>query len=179
MSNVQLILNYQLLDKIGEGGMGEVYGALDQRLDRLVALKFLLANVQGDEDRTKRFIAEARAASSLDHPNICTIHNIEQQLDGELFIVMPLYQGETVKEKIRNGSLSPDETLELGIQIGRGLIKAHGNGIIHRDIKPANLFVTRDGLVKILDFGIAKLIGADKLTRTGIILGSIDYMSPE
>src|SRR5262249_20172740 len=174
-SNGQVILHYQLLDKIGEGGMSEVYGALDQRLDRLVALKFLLTGIEGEAERTKRFIAEARAASSLDHPNICTIHGIEQQPDGEMFIVMPCYQGETIKEKIRKGPMPSDETVELVIQVGRGLIKAHSAGIIHRDIKPANIFVTRDGLVKILDFGIAKLIGADALTGTGVIMGTIDY----
>jgi len=178
-SSGQVILHYELIDKIGEGGMGEVYKALDRRLDRLVALKFLFAGIEEEGEKTRRFMEEARAASSLDHPNICTIHGIEKQPDGELFIVMPCYQGETIKEKIRKGSLSPEETLELAIQAGRGLVKAHSAGIVHRDIKPANIMVTRDGLVKILDFGIAKLIGDDVLTQSGIVVGTIDYMSPE
>jgi serine/threonine-protein kinase len=178
-SSGQVILHYQLVDKIGEGGMGEVYKARDRRLDRLVALKFLFAGIGREEGNTKRFIEEARAASSLDHPNICTIHGIEQQPDGELFIVMPCYQGETIKDKIHKGPVPPEETLDLAIQVGRGLIKAHSAGIVHRDIKPANIIVTRDGLAKILDFGIAKLTGPDGLTQSGMVIGTIDYMSPE
>ena len=173
----QEILHYQLIGKIGEGGMGEVYKALDRRLDRLVALKFLFASAE--EERKTRFIQEAKAASTLDHPNICTIYGIEQQPDGEWFIVMPYYEGETIKEKIRKGPLPQEKALELAIQVGRGLIKAHSAGIVHRDIKPANVIETRDGLVKILDFGIAKLVGTDGLTQSGVTLGTVDYMSPE
>ena len=173
----QEILHYQLIDKIGEGGMGEVYKALDRRLDRLVALKFLFASA--DEERKTRFIQEAKAASTLDHPNICTIYGIEQQPDGEWFIVMSYYEGETIKEKIRKGPLLQEKALELAIQVGRGLIKAHSAGIVHRDIKPANIIETRDGgLVKILDFGSLNC-RTGGLTQPGHNPGTVIHMSPE
>ena len=173
------VLHYRLVAKIGHGGMGEVFKALDTRLNRFVALKFLTAPQAVLEDRQGRFLREARAASALDHPNICTIHGLEEAPGGRRFIVMACYEGETLKERIQKGPVPQPETVSLGVQIGEGLSQAHAAGIIHRDIKPANVIVTRDGLVKILDFGIAKLAAEEQVTRPGASFGTIEYMSPE
>lgn len=136
--------------------MGVVYKAHDRKLDRFVALKFLPPSLSINEDIKQRFINEARAASALDHPNICTIHEIGQTEHEQLFIVMSLYEGATLKEKIQDGNLQIDEVIDIAAQIAVGLEKAHSKGIVHRDIKPANLFITNEGTVKILDFGLAK-----------------------
>jgi eukaryotic-like serine/threonine-protein kinase len=173
------VLHYRLVAKLGQGGMGEVFKALDTRLNRFVALKFLAAPQAGLEDLRRRFLMEARAASALDHPNICTIHGLEEEPGGRRFIVMAFYDGETLKERIRRASLLQPEAVSLAVQVGEGLSQAHAAGIIHRDIKPANIIVTRDGLVKILDFGIAKLAIDEKVTRPGEAFGTIEYMSPE
>jgi serine/threonine-protein kinase len=173
------VLHYQLIEKVGEGGMGEVYKARDLTLDRVVALKFLAPSLQIQEENKVRFLQEAKTASALDHPNICTIHGIEETQSGLLFIVMAFYEGETIREKIRRGALPEAEAVELALQIGSGLLKAHSVGIVHRDIKPANVIVTRDGLAKILDFGIAKFRGTQGLTQRGVSVGTIGYMSPE
>ncbi len=173
------VLHYQLIEKIGEGGMGEVYKARDLTLDRIVALKFLSPRLQIQEESKLRFLQEAKTASALDHPNICTIHSIEKTQNGQPFVVMAFYDGETIREKIRRGALPEAEAVELALQIGSGLMKAHSVGIIHRDIKPANVIVTRDGLAKILDFGIAKFWGTEGLTQRGVSVGTIGYMSPE
>jgi len=170
---------YQILSLLGAGGMGEVYCAKDSRLKRTVALKFLPPEMTRDEDARQRFILEAQAASALDHPNICTIYDIDTAPDGQIFLAMAYYDGETLKRRIERGPLSPVEALDVAMQVSQGLTKAHEAGIVHRDIKPANLMVTKDGAIKILDFGIAKLTGETGLTRTGMTPGTISYMAPE
>ena len=175
----QTISHYKILDKLGEGGMGVVYKAEDTKLKRTVALKFLPPDLTRDPEARARFIQEAQAASALDHPNICTIHEINEANEGQIFICMSYYEGETLKKKIEHGPLTFEEAIGIAVCIARGLVKAHGNGIIHRDIKPANILVTADGQVKILDFGLAKLAGQTRLTRTGTTVGTVAYMSPE
>jgi serine/threonine protein kinase/Tol biopolymer transport system component len=171
--------HYRVLDYLGGGGMGVVYKAEDLRLARTLALKFLPPELTRDPEAKARFLQEARAASSLDHPNICTIHEVGETDDGRLFLAMPCYDGQTLRQKLAAGRLSIDEATDVAAQIARGLAKAHKSGIVHRDIKPANLIVTDDGVVKILDFGLAKLAGAAAITRTGSSIGTPAYMSPE
>jgi len=174
----QTISHYKILSKLGEGGMGVVYKAEDLKLHRFVALKFLPHS--GSDDKTRqRFIHEARAASSLEHPNICSIHEIDETPEGQMFIVMPCYEGESLAAKIERGPLKLDEAAEIAIQAASGLSKAHEKGIVHRDIKPGNIFMTSDGLAKIVDFGLAKLATQTKLTRNGTTVGTAMYMSPE
>jgi len=176
------ISHYKIIEKLGEGGMGIVYKAEDTKLKRTVALKFLPPELTRDSEAKKRFIHEAQAASALEHSNICNIHEIDEiQTEGreQTFIVMACYEGETLKDKINKGPLKIEQAMEFAIQISQGLDKAHRKGIVHRDIKPANLFITEDGVVKILDFGLAKLTGETKLTKTGTTLGTVSYMSPE
>ena len=170
---------YKIIKKIGSGGMGTVYKAQDTKLDRSVALKFLPSHLSQAEEEKKRFIHEAKAASALDHPNICSIYEINETKDGQMFIVMACYEGESLKEKIAQGPLPLEEVLDITTQIARGLEKAHAKKIVHRDIKPANILITEDGVVKIVDFGLAKLAGQTKLTKTGSTLGTVAYMSPE
>jgi len=172
------ISHYRIIEKLGQGGMGVVYKAEDPRLKRFVALKVLPPDLTRDAAANERFIHEARAASALDHPNICTIYEIAQAEDAQTFIAMAYYEGEDLKSKIERGPLKLDEALDIAVQIAQGLAKAHGQGIVHRDIKPANILITKDGLVKIVDFGLAKL-GGLKLTKTGQTLGTAQYMSPE
>ena len=159
--------------------MGVVYLAQDPRLKRQVAIKLLPPDLTRDETAKQRFLQEAQAASALDHPNICTIFKINETDDGQLYLVMAHYAGETLKERISRGPLALDDALDIATQVGQGLAEAHGAGIVHRDIKPANLLVTKTGVVKILDFGLAKLAGAEGLTQTGTTVGTVAYMSPE
>ena len=173
------ISHYKILSKIGEGGMGVVYKAEDLKLRRTVALKFLPPELIRDEAATKRFMHEAQAASALQHHNICTIHEIDEAPDGRLFIAMDCYEGETLKQKTANRPLAIDEAIDIVVQVAEGLGEAHGAGMMHRDIKPANVMLTDKGIVKILDFGLAKLGGQTKVTKTGTTLGTIAYMSPE
>ncbi len=175
----QTISHFRVLDKIGAGGMGVVYLAEDTRLDRNVALKFLPPHLSADEEARQRFVQEARAASALNHANICTIHDIGQTGDGQTFIAMAHYEGETLKQRLERGALPPDEALDIARQVADGLAAAHEKGILHRDIKPANLFITDRGRAVILDFGLAKLAGAVDLTQAGSTLGTVYYMSPE
>ena len=175
----QLISHYKILEKLGEGGMGVVYKAEDTKLRRNVALKFLPSELTSDHDTKERFILEAQAASALDHSNICNIHEIGETADGRSFIAMACYDGETLKKKIEKGPLKIEDANDIAIQVAQGLAKAHQNSIVHRDIKPANIIVTKDGIAKILDFGLAKLEGLTKLTRTGTTVGTAAYMSPE
>ncbi len=175
----QTISHYQVLARLGGGGMGVVYQARDLRLDRLVALKVLPPDLTRDAEAKARFMQEAKAASGLDHPNICTVHDIDETPDGQLFIVLAYYAGETLKQLIARGPLPLDLAFDLATQIAHGLQKAHAAGIVHRDIKPANVMVTADGVAKIVDFGLAKLVDATGLTRPGTTLGTVAYMSPE
>ncbi|MDQ3516693.1 MAG: protein kinase, partial [Gemmatimonadota bacterium] len=169
---------YRVIDKLGGGGMGIVYRARDERLDRDVALKFLPPHLSSDEAAKKRFMVEARAAASLEHPNICTVHEIGETPDGQLYIVMGCYEGETLDKRIARSPLPVSDAVRIASEVARGLAKAHERGIVHRDIKPANIMLTDDGVVKILDFGIAKRSNMG-LTQTGSAVGTLAYMSPE
>ena len=173
------ISHFRVVEKLGGGGMGVVYKAQDERLPRWVALKFLPPYLADSEEDRVRLEREASAASALDHPNICTIHEIDETEDGQLFIAMAFYEGETLKKKIEADTLSMDAATSIALQAAEGLAAAHHLGIIHRDIKPANLMITDDGTVKIVDFGLAKREGQTKITRTNAVLGTPIYMSPE
>ena len=173
------VSHYKIMEELGRGGMGVVYKAQDTKPDRLVALKFLPPDMTRDPVVKERFIQEAQAASSLQHDNICTIYEINETEDGQMFIAIAYYDGETLKEKISARQLTIGEAIDIAAQIGRGLAKAHERGIVHRDIKPANIMMTSEGEVKIMDFGLAKLKGQTKLTKTGSTLGTAPYMSPE
>ncbi len=170
---------YVIAAELGRGGMGVVFRAQDPRLDRHVAIKVLPPDLTRDATAKQRFLQEAKAASALDHPHICTIHEINETGDGELYLVMAYYEGETLKERIAQGAVALAAAVDIATQVGRGLSKAHAAGIVHRDIKPANLMVTGDGTVKILDFGLAKLAGSEGVTQTGTTVGTVAYMSPE
>jgi TolB-like protein/predicted Ser/Thr protein kinase len=172
------ISHYKILEKLGEGGMGVVYKAQDTKLDRIVALKFLPKHLLCDESAKTRFAHEAKAASALDHQNIATIYEIDEA-EGECFISMVYIEGKSIKELIKEKTLSIEGILDISIQIAEGLNVAHKKGIVHRDIKSDNLMLTEEGLVKIMDFGLAKLKGVTKLTTTGATLGTLQYMSPE
>ncbi|HEX5387761.1 MAG TPA: tetratricopeptide repeat protein [Gemmatimonadales bacterium] len=173
-----VVSHYRVLEKLGVGGMGVVYRARDERLGRTVALKFLHPFLVDDEQAKERFRVEAQAAAALDHPNICTIHEIGETADGQLFIAMPFYEGTTLKARCAEGALPPPEAISVAVQAAHGLAQAHDRGIVHRDIKPANLMLTADGVLKILDFGVAKRTDV-ALTRPGMAPGTIAYMSPE
>ncbi len=173
------VSHYKIVEKLGEGGMGVVYKAYDTKLDRTVALKFLPSHVGGDDEEKKRFINEAKAASALDHTNICSIYSIEETDDGDLFIVMGYYEGVSLKEKIEQGPLPFKDVINYAHQIASGLQKAHEKGVVHRDLKPANIFITNDNQVKIIDFGLAKAAQRTMLTKSGTTLGTVPYMSPE
>jgi len=176
-----VISHYKILEKLGSGGMGVVYKAQDLKLERFVALKFLPPHLSEDADAKLRFLQEARAASKLDHPNLGVVYEIDET---QWFIAMAFYEGETLKKQVNNNQLSVNGVVEITVQIANGLSCAHKNGIIHRDIKPANVMLTKDGTVKIVDFGLAKLIKpvdhlAAPLTKSGTMVGTLPYMSPE
>ena len=180
---------YEIQSLVGAGGMGEVYRAHDSRLDRTVAIKVLPTSFSADHDRMQRFSQEARAAAALNHPNILSIFDIGEQ-QGAPYVVSELLEGETLRERLRNGPVSARKAIDYALQVARGLAAAHEKGIVHRDLKPENIFVTNDGRVKILDFGLAKLTrpeaaGGDDaptvhaVTEPGLIMGTVGYMSPE
>ncbi|HEX2338839.1 MAG TPA: protein kinase [Vicinamibacterales bacterium] len=171
--------HYRILHELGTGGMGVVYKAEDLRLGRLVALKFLPPWLSRDAAAKARFVQEARTASALDHPSICTIYDIDETADGRVFLAMAFYDGETLKARLTRGALPLADALRIAAGIAEGLARAHEHGIIHRDIKPANLMITSQGMVKILDFGVAKLADSPALTATGVSVGTPAYMSPE
>jgi non-specific serine/threonine protein kinase len=175
----QVVSHYKILEKLGEGGMGVVYKAEDTKLKRTVALKFLPPELTRDEEAKERFVQEAQAASALEHSNICNIHEIAETDDGQLFICMAYYEGETLKNRIERGPLKIEEAIDIGGQVAQGLGEAHGHGIVHRDIKPANILLTKSGVAKIVDFGLAKLSRRTKLTKAGSTVGTAAYMSPE
>src|SRR5262245_619190 len=178
---------YEILSPLGAGGMGEVYRAKDPRLGREVAIKVLPASLSRDADRLRRFEQEARAAGALNHPNITAVYDVGTH-DGSPYVVSELLEGETLRARMVGGALAPRRAVEYAIQIASGLASAHEKGIVHRDLKPENLFVTRDGRVKTLDFGLAKLLAPEEkrsetelptATEPGVVLGTIGYMSPE
>ncbi|TDI95346.1 MAG: serine/threonine protein kinase, partial [Caldithrix sp.] len=174
----QQISHYEILEKLGSGGMGSVYKAKDLKLDRLVAIKFLNKDLLTDKESRQRFINEAKTVSSLDHPNIAVVHEIDE-FEDSIFICMGFYEGETLLDLISEGPLPLADVYSFAIQIARGLAEAHKAGVVHRDIKPANIMVTKNGQVKILDFGLSKGINMTELTRQDTILGTAAYMSPE
>jgi serine/threonine protein kinase len=180
----QQVSHYRILGKLGGGGMGVVYEAEDLKLGRHVALKFIPENLAHDPKSLERFTREARAASQLNHPNICTIHGIEDN-NGHPFIVMEKLDGESLKQHISGHAMVLEEVLDVGVQVADALVASHTKGIVHRDIKPANIFMTPSGQVKVLDFGLAKLVhseedgGDQSLTAVGVIPGTAVYMSPE
>jgi serine/threonine protein kinase len=175
----QTISHYTILEKLGQGGMGVVYKARDTQLDRDVALKFLPQDLAVTDEERARFVREAKAASALDHSNICTIHEVNETPDGRMYIVMGYYGGTPLNKKIAKGRLDVSEAVDIAIQVAEGLQAAHGKGIVHRDIKCGNIIVSDKGQVKILDFGLARKGGLTKLTRTGTTVGTESYMSPE
>ena len=175
----RFVSHYKIVEKIGGGGMGVVYKAVDTKLGRIVALKFLPAGVTRDETVKKRFLHEAQAASLLDHPNICSIHEIEETSEGQVFISMAYYDGVSLRDRIKEGPVPTREAFEIMFSVADGLACAHERGIVHRDIKPGNVIITKEGFVKIVDFGLAKLADRSRLTRTGHTPGTLSYMSPE
>jgi serine/threonine protein kinase len=184
--------HYRIVEKIGEGGMGEVYRAQDERLDRDVAIKVLPASVAQDPERIARFEREAKLLASLSHQNVATLHGLEEH-DGQRFLVMELAEGETLADRIKKGPIVVEDALEIARQIAEGLEAAHEQGIIHRDLKPANVMASPEGEVKVLDFGLAKAWHPDEsdadlthsptltgqMTAAGVLLGTAAYMSPE
>ena len=176
--NGKTVLHYRILEKLGEGGMGVVYLADDTKLERQIAIKFLPKHIAASDEEGKRFKVEAQAAAALNHPNIATIHAIEEY-DNELFIVMEYISGHELKELISKGPLEIDQAIDIATQIAEGLQSAQEKGIVHRDIKSSNIMVTDDGKVKIMDFGLAKIGKGIQLTREQSTLGTAPYMSPE
>src|SRR5262245_21988238 len=185
----ETVSHYRILKRLGGGGMGEVYLAEDTRLDRKVAIKFLLPELVGDDKAKRRLLHEARAAAKLDHPNICAIHEVAEE-NGRSFIVMQHIEGETLASRLQHRPLGLREALDLAVQLADAVAEAHSHGIIHRDIKPQNVMITERGQIKALDFGLAKLVPqqqiidseadtASLITEPGLVVGTVPHMSPE
>jgi serine/threonine protein kinase len=174
----RVVGRFRITALLGRGGMGAVYRARDQRLDRDVALKFLPPQDALDPGAVERFLVEARAAGTLSHPNVCTIHEVGETADGRPYIAMALYEGETLRQRITRGALPAREAAVIARDIARALGAAHARGIVHRDVKPGNVMLGRDGVTRLLDFGLARFSDAG-ITRTGSAPGTIAYMSPE
>lgn len=181
---------YEIVSSLGAGGMGEVYRARDVSLSREVAIKVLPKELAADPDRLRRFEQEARAAAALNHPNILAIYGFSTTDDGAPYLIAELLQGQTLRERLQSGEIPLRKAVDFALQATRGLAAAHARGIVHRDLKPENLFITRDGVVKILDFGLAKLVAPSvsesqisaatvSVTEPGVVLGTAGYMSPE
>ena len=181
----KILSHYEILEKLGEGGMGLVFKARDTLLERFIAIKCLTPDAVANAERRRRFVQEARSASALNHPNIITIYEIAE-VDGVDFLAMEFVRGKTVGEILTGGKIEPSTVLRYSVQIADALAAAHQAGIVHRDLKPANIMITDTGLVKVLDFGLAKLtepsVGEDAAltqTQAGVVLGTVSYMSPE
>jgi len=172
------ISHYKIVEKLGEGGMGVVYKAEDTTLERAAALKFLADHLLNDDEAKERFLREAKAAAALHHPNICPVYEIAEA-DGKTFISMACIEGETLEDRIAKGPLAIREALDIGQQIAKGLQAAHEKAIVHRDIKPANIMISKDGQVTIMNFGLARLTEASRLTKVDTAMGTVAYMSPE
>jgi eukaryotic-like serine/threonine-protein kinase len=181
---------YEIVSSLGAGGMGEVYRAHDEALDREVAIKVLPKELASNPDRLRRFEQEARAAAALNHPNILAVYGFSTTEDHAPYLVAELLQGQTLRDRLEQGEIPVRKAVEFTLQTARGLAAAHARGIVHRDLKPENLFLTKDGVVKILDFGLAKLVGTGatgpqgsmatvSVTEPGVVLGTVGYMSPE
>src|SRR5215467_345736 len=173
------VLNYEIVDLAGVGGMGIVYKALDTKLERLVALKFLPPHLLFSDQDRKRLLHEARSASTFDHPNIGVIHAIEEIPDGQIFIVMAFYEGTTLAHRISSAPISMIDAIDIARQIAEGLAEAHKHSVIHRDIKPSNIILTGQGVVKIVDFGLAVVLRDLSTTRSAGMAGTAVYMAPE
>ena len=173
-----MVAHYRIVEKIGAGGMGEVYLAEDTKLNRRIALKFMPSHLASDKDLRIRFTREAQAAAKLDHPNIIPVHEVGEY-EGRPYIAMAHIEGRSLRDLIKHGKLSISEAVALTMQICDGLQKAHEAGIVHRDIKPGNIIIDNAGRARILDFGLATVTGDDKLTKTGSTLGTVGYMAPE
>jgi serine/threonine-protein kinase len=174
-----LIGPYRLLERIGGGGMGVVYRAHDMRSEQAVALKLMQQRSSDDATAVRRFRLEAAMIATLEHPNLCTVHDVGESEDGRLYLAMPFYEGETLRERIARGPLPIADAVDIAAQVARGLALAHAQGVVHRDVKPSNVFITTDGDVKLLDFGIAKLAGVTLTESLAGPLGTVAYMSPE
>ncbi|MBN2172412.1 MAG: serine/threonine protein kinase, partial [Candidatus Krumholzibacteriota bacterium] len=174
----RILAHYEILARLGEGAMGEVYRARDLKLERDVALKFLKPQAVGGGQDRDRFLREARAAAALDHPNICTVHEIGEA-EGRTYIAMACVEGPSLRERIDAGPLALDEALDLAVQAASGLKAAHAKGIVHRDVKPANIMLDAEGRATIMDFGLARTADATRLTQDGSTLGTAAYMAPE
>jgi serine/threonine protein kinase len=172
------ISHYRIVEKLGEGGMGVVYKAEDTKLERTVALKFLAQHLLNDAEAKERFLREAKAAAALHHSNVCPVHEIDE-VDGKTFLAMAFLEGESLEDRIAQGPLSIKDALDLARQVAEGLDAAHEKGIVHRDIKPANIMVDAKGHATIMDFGLARLTEASRLTKVDTAMGTVAYMSPE
>lgn len=174
----EVLSHYEVLERVGGGGMGEVFRARDTRLDRDVALKFLAPDRVPDADSRDRLIREARAASKLDHPNVCTVYEIDEAADGELFIAMAYCRGGTLEQRLATTAPPAEEVVAIVVQVADGLAAAHAAGVVHRDVKPGNVMVSEDGRVKLVDFGLATGSTAH-VSRHGEAAGTTAYMAPE